>query len=135
MLADGQHRAGVPIRAATREPHDAADGAQSPPHMNEVALDEDSGSSRHRTQVGDVEGTADAHPLPEARARDQAERQRRANVEDGGGAPAVQVPEPVAVSWLHGELEGDARMWRRGRVRDDGQAGQDGPAPLLRTAC
>lgn len=134
MLADSQHGADL-VLTLNQQPHDAARGSQAPPDVQQLALDADDGAGGHGPQVGDVEGAADAEPLPVAGAGDEAQRQRRAQVEDGGGAPAVQVAEPVAVRGLHGEEEGDLWLclWLCGRrrVRVDGEVREDGGCPVL----
>ena len=118
VLANRQHRALLDtLSVVLHEPHDATDGAQLAADLKDLALDVDLGPGGHRPQVGDVEGATDAHPLPEAGAGDQAQRHRRAQVEDRGRAPAVQVSQRVAVHRLHDEPEGDARVRQRCRVR------------------
>ena len=132
MLTDSQNGTRLSVRAVSREPHDAAEGAQPSTDLKDIALDIDEGPDGHGPQVGDVEGAADAHPLPEAGAGDEAQRHGGAQVKDGGRAAAVQVSQGVAVGGLHGKPEGDARVRRRRRVRYHREVWEYGVGPFLR---
>ena len=126
MFADSQNGACLGVLATAHKPHHAAEGAQLVPDLKDVALDFDNRPYRHGPQVRDVQGAGDAHPVPEAGAGDETQRHRRTHVEDGGGTAAVHVPQGVAVDGLHGELEGNARVRRRRRVRYYREVWEDG---------
>ena len=75
--------------AVARAAHGAPQGGEALADLHNLALDDHFGAAGGRAQVGRVEGPADAEEGPEARAGDQRERNRGAEVEDGRCATAV----------------------------------------------
>lgn len=63
--------------------------------MHNFTLDIDRGTNGHRSEVGDIERTADTRILPKPWVRDQVKRHASAKVEYGRGAAAVQVPHGI----------------------------------------
>lgn len=88
-------------------PHRPPEGTQPLADLKHLALDEGLDADGRGPHVGDVEGAADAHGLPEAGLTDESEEQGGAEVEEGGGGAAVEVVETVCVGGVDGEGEGD----------------------------
>ena len=125
MLADGQHR------TITLSLQRASQRRQLLTDMEYLGLDHGLGPHRRWPQVRDVQGATDAHKLPVGGAVDKGEGEGGAVVEEGGGAPAVQVHEAVAVLGLDGVVEHDRGVWRRGHDGAEGDVWRENGLPVL----
>ena len=80
--------------------------------------------------IGDRRGRGERETTYKAGARDWRQCARRRHVEDGRRAPAVQVPQAVAVRSFHGVLE-DGAAWVSGGRDQLHAVAEEGGAPAL----
>ena len=112
--------------AVGRAAHGPAQGGEALADLHNLALDDHLGAAGGRAQVGRVEGPADAEEGPEARAGDQREGDRGAEVEDGRCAAAVWrewwcLLDAVVVGARVGGFRGSGVEGFRGWVRGSGR--------------
>lgn len=91
---------------------------QSFPNGNNIAFNNHRLAHRNGPQVGHIQRPAHADKLPEIRLRDGNQRCRGGDIEDGGGASAVQVPQAIGMARLAGIFKYHPPSWL-GRGGDD----------------
>lgn len=125
MFANGENL------AVTLSLHDTAYGSEPLANLQDVTLDEDLLAGAGWTEVGDVEGAADAEKLPEAWTIDESKGHGSAEVEEGGSGSAVKTLQAVAVIGLDRVGEGGGGMGHRRRGREDLEVGDERCHPVL----